>query len=242
MILKQRIALVGGIAIGFLTGCGIAEFLPWLKIWPILLIGFIACLLLVWPKPVFRVGLVMLIGLLLGVMKWDASARAWNVSPPYGSEVEVRGWVTTPLQGVSQGWRTVIRVEELKQGGTPAHLTGTLQIAATFAHRPQSQYGDELTFTTKLQRLPRFGTFDGVRYWRVRGVQAIANLTEAKNTGNSKGNAVVAAVYDLRNYSTARVTSILPGTEGTLLLGLLFGNQGQLPKKVADQFRTLGIY
>ena len=228
-------------SLGFLIGCLIAESLPWLKVWPVLLVGFLASLYLVWPKPMWRVLVFCLIGIILGVMRWDNALRVWNTNPPMRTEVSVRGWLRTPLQNTNQGSRAIVQVIEIRQDDIKARLTASTALTATFPHNANLKYGDEIIFQSKLSYLPRFGSFDGRRYWRLKGVQAQTSVGQYQSTNHNVGNKLVKNIYGLRDHIQTNVLKVLPGDEGKLLLGLLFGGSGLLSKSVADQFRTLGI-
>lgn len=241
MNLSQRLGIISSLCLGFLIGCLIAESLPWLKIWPTLLVGFLASLYLVWPKPLWRVLIFCLIGLMLGVMRWDSALRTWNTSPPMRVDVQIHGWLRTPLQTTNQGSRAVVQVSEMRRENIKVHLTATTSLTTTFPRETNLKYGDEIYFQSKLSYLPRFGSFDGQRYWRLKGVQAQTIVKQFQKTDRNSGNKVVKSIYNLRDYIQIRVLKVLPGDEGKLLLGLLFGGSGLLSKDVADQFRTLGI-
>ncbi len=242
MPLSSRLGIISSICVGFLGGCLLAEAVPWLKLLPVLLIGFAACLVLIWPKPGARVSILAIIGVILGMLAWHHSLKVWNVSPPIGRDIAIVGWLEGPLQLRQQGPRGIITVLEMHDGGSTVHLTGTAHIVVDFPDNAHLNYGDELSFTTKLHYLPKFGSFDGVRYWRAKGVQATAAIKEFKlEKQHARGLKIAAWIFDLKALIRARVLSILPGTEGVLLLGLLFGDQGQLPRVVANQFRILGI-
>ena len=241
MKLSRRLGIISSLCLGFLIGCLIAESLPWLKIWPILLVGFIASLYLVWPKPFWRVVCIGVIGVILGVMRWDNALRTWNTSPPMRTEVSVRGWLLTPLQDTVQGKRAIVQIVDIHQGDVKVHLTAGTRLTVTFSRDAKLHYGDEITFQSKLSYLPRFGSFDGQRYWRLKGVQAQTTVKQYEKTDRTLGNIIVKSIYNLRDRIQTRVLTVLPGEEGKLLLGLLFGGSGLLSKTTADQFRTLGI-
>ncbi len=238
---SERASLIAALSGGFLLGCLIAEWMPWWKLLPIFLAGFAASLLLVWPKPLLRLVLVGIVGLLAAVLYWQHAYKIWNVDPPIREEFTVVGWLATSLEQREHNTRGILQVESLSKDNRVARLTEAPKLALYFPQDAELKYGDQITFKAKLEGLPHFGSFDGRRYWRVRGVQAVVHLKQWEVTGHNKGNTGVAQLYKLRDRITARVASALPGTEGQLLLGLLFGNQGQLPKTLSDQFRALGI-
>lgn len=241
MPLDERIWVLSSLCVGFLVGSVAAEALPWVTIWPALSIGFGAVLFLVWPKPTARVLVIGLIGVILGVMRWDNAFQTWNTSPPMKTVLHVQGWLEQPLQTITQGERGVVQVLDLHNGDSMVHLTGATRIVVTFPYGTHINYGDELTFDAKLGFLPKFDSFDGERYWRVRGVEAAATVKTVTVDRQDKGNWIVHQMYALRQITEHRVRAVLPGPEGLLLLGLLFGSAGQLPKAIADQFRILGI-
>lgn len=240
MLLRHRLATVGAILVGFLLGCGLADFMPWLKIWTILLLGFSACLILVWPVQSARVLVLCLVGFVCGVLRWEVATRAWNVDVPFGELVTVQGWVETAPKKSNDVSQVIVEVLELREGEHVVRLSGAAHIALTT--KTMLQYGDEVQFSAKLRRPPRFGSFDGQAYWRVRGVQALTTANSSTVMRNHAfGNPAVSAIYALKEYSAKRVKAILEGDEASLLLGLLFGDQGQLSKDTKSAFRTLGI-
>lgn len=241
MPFHHRIWILSTAICGFLLGCAVAEFVPWVRILPWLLVGFTACLVLVWPKIIPRLALVFIIMFGLGMVRWRGAQRAWNITVPYGEVVEVRGWVEAPLQVVSQGERTIVAIEQIKQGDFSVPQVNGAHIALTVPENQSPHYGDRITFSGKLQRLPQYGTFDGLRYWRVRGVQAVATVGQVQLQAGKQGNAITRSIYALRDYAVKRIQAILPGAEGSLLQGLLFGDQGDLGNSIKDAFRKLGI-
>src|SRR5688500_12753966 len=108
---KHRIGILSSLAGGFLLGCGVAEFVPYIHILPWLALGFMSCLVLVWPRTTPRLLLLFIIGFSGGILRWQEALRTWNIVVPYGEEVMVEGWVSEPQRSVTSGLRTVVRIE-----------------------------------------------------------------------------------------------------------------------------------
>jgi competence protein ComEC len=240
MKLKSRIAIICAICLGVLLGFVLAEYLPWNILWWHILIGLFACLVLSWPNLISRICLICLISLISGILYWQHSYKMWNIDPPVKEQLTITGWVSAPIQDREKDSRTIITTTSMIKDGFELKIKKTNLVA----YVPQNsglKYGDEIKFDAKLELLPKFAGFDGEKYWRTKGVQSQIHLKSWSTVSANKGNLANRLIYQLRNKINTKVLATIPTVEGNLLLGLLFGNQGQLPKYLTDNFRTLGI-
>lgn len=240
MNLKIRIATICSICIGLLAGFLIAEFMPWTPLWWYLLIGLGTSLVLIWPNIIGRNVVLTLAFLLVGVLYWQHQYKDWNIDPPAKEQLLITGWISSPIQQREKDSRAVITTTSMQKDGYTLKMPNP-KLIAYFPKENNLHYGDEIKFDTKLEFLPKFPGFDGEKYWRVKGVQAQIHLKEWHIISSNKGRYFNTLIYRLRKTINNKVQSVIPTTEGNLLLGLLFGNQGQLPSEINDNFRTLGI-
>jgi competence protein ComEC len=240
MELQSRISAICTICIGLLLGFVLAEYLPWNILWWYLLVGLFACLVLLWKNTIGRICLVCLVSFIIGILYWQHRYKVWNIDPPVKEQMTITGWVSAPVQDREKDSRTIITTTSMVKDGFTLKMKSS-RLVAYIPHNSGLKYGDEIKFDTKLELLPKFAGFDGEKYWRTKNVQSQIHLKNWNIIGHNKGNPITRLIYKLRNQINTKVLATLPATEGNLLLGLLFGNQGQLPKNITDNFRTLGI-
>lgn len=237
MAWHNRLAIGLAICGGILLGCILAEWVPKINIWSILALGLGACLWFVWPKAILRISLIGLISVIGGIALWQHAYKTWNIHLPINRNVEVVGWLTEPLQLNPNGSRAIINVEKIDNQSME-----NTKFAVYIANQPDLHYGDKIRFRAKLENLPSFSGFDGKKYWRVRGVQSQVHITQYETVSDGNhGKWFYGKLYTLREFISRRVSESIKNPESSLLIGLLFGDQGQLPKEITNQFKVLGI-
>ncbi len=241
MRLHNRIQVIGSFCVGFLTGCMIAQVMPFGVVWFVLVIGLLPALVLLWSKVFGRVCLIFVLGLIIGILMWQNSLKHWNIDPPVGEPLTITASVTQPLEPKADYKQTVLHILSLQSKTGKIHLNGDLNVVAQLPLTSVLTYGNEIKFDAKLQRLTSFGTFDGVRYWRVRGVAAQVKVKTFTVMPGQNGSLLYKEIFKLKKLVLQRIYAALPGQDGYLLAGLLFGAQSGLAKEISQAFRTLGI-
>lgn len=238
----DRTGLVVAVGIGYLLGCLLAELLPDIQFIGLFILGFVTVLCFVWPQFMIRTLVLIFIGILLGIWWWHASYIGWKATLPIGETVTITGWLTSPPQTVSSGSKAVIQVQKFSGESLGNIDNQDIKLALYFNTETELRYGESIQVKSELEIPPQTPEFDGLRYWRLRGVQAQMHIYKWDKINTPiQGNIIYAKIYSFKNYISDRMQNIIGNPEGTFLLGLLFGNPGNIPKEITESFRALGI-
>ena len=207
-----------------------------------------------------RQGLILYACVLAGVGYWLLDARTdQEVDLPFETgrqEVALSGVVTAPVEHGPGRMTMIVAVESIQQDSASRQVRGNLRLTwrpCKSGHEcePETDIfrGDRITVRARIR--PPFGTrnpggFDYGAYLRDRGVHAVATVR-----GPGRIQVQPPGVFDLsewiwsqidrgRNQVRQAAVSTLRQPARGLFLGMIVGEQNDIPPDVRDDFMTTG--
>ncbi|MBY0537952.1 ComEC family competence protein [Patescibacteria group bacterium] len=186
----------------------------------------------------YSVMLVVVIGFcfVAGVARFELMEYLKPVSQfvdQVGSKVEFSGVVVAEPEQTAQSTRLVVLVSDERM------LVSTDRYAGI-------GYGDEITFSGKLQ-IPEsfeteFGrTFNYPGYLAVRNIYYTVSFAQGEVVGTDKGNFLLEKLFTFKSQFLASMQTYIPEPEVGLGAGLLLGVKSGLGDELEEDFRTTGI-
>ncbi|XUX00464.1 MAG: DNA internalization-related competence protein ComEC/Rec2 [Dehalogenimonas sp.] len=123
-------------------------------------------------------------------------------------------------------------------GGSRHDLTGAVLVYVS--PFPEYRYGDRITLTGKLLEPPVFDTFDWRAYLTRDDVYATVLSHSISDISPGHGNAVLGAIYDLRQTLADGIAASLPEPISSLAQGLALGIRSSIPDDVNQAFSASG--
>lgn len=167
------------------------------------------------------------------------SARSPRTVDDYanGGTVVMKGYVIdAPERGTS---RVTVSVEMLKTGMRTVTARGNVQVNLQRGV-PLPRYGEEVIATGTLRSAAELD--DALaNFLRVRNVESILDRASIEPLGSNRGYRLFTALYALREHIETLITAILPEPHASLLMGLLAGSRGSMPRSLADDFKATGL-
>jgi competence protein ComEC len=150
-----------------------------------------------------------------------------------GSKVELRGVVVAEPELTAKSSRLVVEV------------LGERILVSTDRYADIT-YGDEITFSGKLQKPESFETefgrtFNYPGYLAVRDVFYTVSFAQVEVLGTNQSNVVLEKLFALKSQFLSSMQTYIPEPEVGLGAGLLLGVKSGLGEELEDDFRTTGI-
>ena len=207
-----------------------------------------------------RQGLILYVCVLAGVGYWLLDVRTdQGVDLPVQTgrqEVTLSGVVTAPVEHGPGRMTMIVAVESVQQDTASREVRGNLRLTwrpCQSGHECEPDMdifrGDRITVTARIR--PPFGTrnpggFDYGAYLRDRGIHAVATVR-----GSGRIQVQPPGVFDLsewlwsqidrgRNEVRQAAISTLQQPARGLFLGMIVGEQNDIPPDVRDDFMTTG--
>lgn len=109
-------------------------------------------------------------------------------------------------------------------------------------------YGDEIELKGRLEEMPfqrNPGEFNYGEYLKLQGVDAVFTSFGYENitvTGHKEQNFFMKhIIYPVKDYSISVVDSLIGGSEGEYLKGLLLGERSNIPRQLKEDFINAGV-
>jgi competence protein ComEC len=231
------LAWMAGIALAPLTGFPLETFLP---------AGALSILLAAAAPRRFRMTLcVLAIGFLGG-------AR-WLLAQPVPGESFVGSYghqfATLDLlleedgQSNGNGIRFRARAERLRTGEDGEWIALEGLVIVDFRARPEGwmpRYGDRVRVRGVIQPPPVVEDFDYAAYLARQGVFAVLSDPEVESVTPDRGNPALGALAAFRRRALATIRTLFPEPEGSLLAGILLGDDSGIPDEVQTAFSRTG--
>lgn len=103
------------------------------------------------------------------------------------------------------------------------------------------EYGDRVRVEGSLKRPEQFDDFDYPAYLAKDDIYWTASFAEVEVLNHGEGNALKAALLQVKGNFISHIERIVPEPESGLLSGLLVAGKGTLPEAVLEDFRRAGI-
>lgn len=123
----------------------------------------------------------------------------------------------------------------------------TDQIIVSGALYPEYEYGEAmeirgmLKFPENFESYPGGPEFDYVSYLSKDDVRYIMNRPFIKKLGENHGNFVVSVLIKIKKKFMGNIERFLPEPHSSLVLGIILGEKGSLPRDLGDDFRRSGL-
>ena len=172
-------------------------------------------------KSALAVAAVFLIFFAIGFWRfetiWD-TMLADESRFPNGRELEFSG---TVADEVKTGENQKITVK-------PDLWPGRILISANLY--PEYRYGDRLRISGSLREPPVFDGFDYKIYLAKSGIYSVMNGPKIERLGENVGSPFLAGLFWVKSILRQSLYEILPYPHNALLAGILFGDQGDMPR------------
>lgn len=154
-----------------------------------------------------------------------------------GRVASLRGTVVT-MPEVRQGSvRVWVRIDAHRDGRSLTPMRGVMQLFLPLSS--PEQYGDRLEFSCRVSRLARPSA--AVSFFaREAGTASCASPKNVRILARGEGSGFLSALFAVRTEFRAAIDRILPEPHASFLAGLILGEQGAIPKDVAEAARATG--
>ena len=209
---------------------------------PLAVGGLAACALAVRQRarPWERVLAIAVAFFLFGAARFTSvlpSAEVGHVLALDGRVVTLRGIVTTLPETRQGSVRVWITLDAHRDGRSLAPIRGVIQLFLPLSS--PEQYGDRLEFSCRVSRLERPSA--SVSFFaREAGTASCASPKNVRILARGEGSGLLSAMFAARTEFRTAIDRVLPEPHASFLAGLLLGEQGAIPKDVAEAARVTG--
>ncbi len=146
----------------------------------------------------------------------------------------------------SRGGRLVLNVEHVCRDSVPAPATGKLLLYAGEGSFP-FRTGDRIRFSSRLRQPRNYGLpgeFDRERYLALRGIFTTAFVRKSEEAILMRSGVADPLRHALDGIAArlgAFIEGNVPPAEGSILKALLLGDQGSVPRGLADAYTRTGV-
>jgi competence protein ComEC len=156
-----------------------------------------------------------------------------------GKKVSLKGIIIDEPDRRENSTRLIVGLKDLEKAGR-ARLLITAERYSNW------QYGDEISFTGKLQKPENFATdsgreFDYVSYLAKDDIRYEMIYPKITLIAHGKAGFVRDKLLKIKNAFTKSIESSIPEPESSLLGGLLLGSKHSLGKKLLEDFQKAGL-
>lgn len=211
------IATLASFVIGIFLGDIIHIDLWWLVG---IIIGLIIALIILWREIYWRLTLLILIGLTIGLAYfnfWDVRQKA--IELPYGKEMTIEGRIIghPDLSGSQANY--VLKYEETK-------------IRLTTGRYPEYHYGDILKFKGTIKEPYPYFFHQGI-------LGQVYNLEKVEKVGYY-GNITIKIIYSIRDKFEESLNRSLTEPYASFATGLVLGSKRNIPDSLMSDFNRTG--
>jgi competence protein ComEC len=222
--------------VGLLASLPLATLLLWRKEWPIRLVS-VCCL-----------------SLLLGILRFNASAPLHGFDEGHIAYYNGKGWVK--IEGTVSGEADVrdtytnlrVAVSRIEVDGQESELAnqrisehevrGTVLVRAP--RYPEYDYGDELEIEGLLETPPELEDFSYREYLAHQGIHSILRRPQITLIDRGQGSAWRRALLAFKRRAQTVIAGILHEPQAALLTGILLGVETGIPAGLMEAFSTTG--
>ena len=162
-------------------------------------------------------------------------------------EVSLSGRIVSDPQPTARRIKFELAVESIDRGTGPIARKGKALVYANpppglVAKRsyPYFRYGDQLNLAGNLQQPQPIGDFDYPAYLASLEIQGVLWARHSELVAEGGGWSGFSQIYAVRRLLARSLESALPEPQSSLSRALLLGQRGQIPRDLADRFRSTG--
>lgn len=226
------LCVIGGVGVGlfFSWSLGISLFLVSIAMASAIVLGYLRFL-----NSIACVG--VLLALFLG--SWFRSAQAvfwWESLPDTSARLD-RAIVVGHVKQTETAKQAVLQPISCEYGACPsARVLGFFPSFADIAE------GDEISLSCDLEKPEAFSAeFDYPKVLAKDGIGFVCRFPKDWKKNGESGNILVSGVRRTREIVEQVLQRAIPEPESGLILGLLVGGDGRLPKSIQDEFSRTGL-
>jgi competence protein ComEC len=141
------------------------------------------------------------------------------------------------------GFRVRARVVRLTLGDGEEFRDLDGAVLVEFQYPPEDwrpRYGNRLVLSGLLQPPPEIEGFDYAGYLARQGVYGILSDPAVQSTAEGASNPLWAALFAFRRRALETLRALYPEPEGSLLAGILLGEESSIPADLQDAFSRTG--
>jgi competence protein ComEC len=249
--------LMAGIIISYFSGINLSVFSGWFFVTILLVFAaFIIAVYKMFPKGelyliiyIFLVALFGLFSFQYRFYKTEASNISFYTGVNKSSKITLKAIVSEPPEVTDERVRILLDVIAADNSSCTGVVFATVYKNKFSDDRLERlTYGDVVELKGKLESLPgerNPGEFDYGKYLKMHGIDAVFTAFGYENisiTGREEPNIFRAKViYPVKEYSIKVIDSLVGGSEGEYLKGLLVGERSNIPRQVKENFINAGV-
>ncbi len=157
-----------------------------------------------------------------------------------GEPVTLTGLLIAPADERDAYTNLLVAVEQMRPADGILHSAVHGIVLARVEPGSDWRYGDRVVITGRLQTPPVNEEFSYRDYLARQGVHTFLPWSTAALLERSQGNAVLGAVFALRQHALHTLYRLFPDPEASLLAGILLGVETGIPPDLKDAFRDTG--
>jgi len=201
--------------------------------------------LLLWRKDQrVRLISVCFLSLLLGALRFNASAAPQDFDESHLAHYNDQGWVK--IEGVVSGEPDVrdtytnlrVAVARIEVDGQERDVSGTVLVRAP--RYPQYDYGDELEIGGLLETPPELEDFSYREYLARQGIYSILWRPQITLIDRGHGSVLKRALLAFKRQAQGVIALILHDPQAALLTGILLGVETGIPADLVEAFSATG--
>lgn len=211
------IAALAGFVVGIFLGDLIHLDLWWLVG---IAVGILLALILQWREPYWRLGLLILIGLTIGLAYfnfWDTRQRAIELSA--GQELEIEGQIIGHPDFSGQQANYLLKY-------------GKNKIQLITGRYPEYHYGDILRFKATIKK--------PYPYFFHQGILGQVDHPEKVEKIGNHGNIAIKIIYSIRDKFEESLNRSLSEPYASFAAGLVLGSKRNIPDSLMSDFNRTG--
>ena len=230
------------VALGWSLGIALARHFPVLPplYWLVLLAVYTAMLHFYWHKKAYRTGLILLIALALGAIRYQWVPTASPLQEFVGvGNIRIEGNIVAYPD--VRDTRTLLRVEvDSIQTISEQYTVNDVLLVQTENRRTDLLYGDRVVAVGRVYHPPIFDTFSYAAY--LERFQIFVYMPQADVEANPElaEPSIFRSLNQVRIRAEQQITKNLPQPESGLLTGILLGNERNISPDLEDDFEVVG--
>lgn len=121
------------------------------------------------------------------------------------------------------------------------------RILASAPLYPERRYGDRIILEGRLGLPENFEAYEGgptfnyVAYLEKDRVRYRVSRAKVSLVGEGEGSMVASALISLKSAFVGRIESLVPEPHSSIVVGVLLGEKGSLPRDLSDDFKRTGL-
>jgi competence protein ComEC len=172
--------------------------------------------------------------LILGSFRFKQDFAQNDIARFYGQKVQVQGVIIDEPDVRSD--KIYLTLGKLVINQKPIKS----KLLVSVAPSPRYDYGQKLSFETKILEPKEYPDFSYKNYLSRFGIDGVAYQPQISFVPGKFGNPVKAVILNIKKKFVNTLDQILPQPQSSFLTGLLLGAKHSIPQSLTDQFNRTG--